>query len=96
MGYFYTMTAFWDYALASVNWMDWMKKDGPKGEKWPTKKRFGLTPFTISSSFGDVISYTKDDLQQKQFEEDLALFIAKKLMALSYVEPPFFKRLFLK
>jgi hypothetical protein len=65
MGYFYTMKASWDHALASINLMDWMRKNGPKGDKWPTKKRFGLTPSTISSSFSNVIFYTKDDLQQK-------------------------------
>jgi hypothetical protein len=65
MGYFYIMKASWDHALPSMNWMDWMRKNGPKGDKWPTKKRFGLTASTISSSFGNVISYTKDDLRQK-------------------------------
>jgi hypothetical protein len=30
---------------------------------------------------------------QKQFEEDLALFIAKELVPLSFVEAPFLKRL---
>jgi hypothetical protein len=92
MGYFYIMKAFWDHALASVNWMDWMRKDGPNGKKWPTTKRFGFTP----SSFGNVTSYTKDDIQQKQIEEDLALFIAKKSVSLSYVQAPFFRRLFFK
>jgi hypothetical protein len=33
---------------------------------------------------------------QKQFEEDLALFIAKKLVPLSFVEAPFFRSLVLK
>jgi hypothetical protein len=39
---------------------------------------------------------SKNDPQQKQFEEDLALFIAKKLVPLSFVETPFFQRLVLK
>jgi hypothetical protein len=34
--------------------------------------------------------YSKNDLQQKQFEEELALFIAKELAPLSFVEAPFF------
>jgi hypothetical protein len=40
--------------------------------------------------------YLHNDPQQKQFEEDLALFIAKKLVPLSFVETPFFWRLVLK
>ncbi len=40
--------------------------------------------------------YSKNDLQQKQFEEDLTLFIAKELVPLSFVEAPFFWRLVLK
>jgi hypothetical protein len=31
-------------------WIEW-KKDEPKGEKWPTKKRFGPTPSTITNKF---------------------------------------------
>jgi hypothetical protein len=34
--------------------------------------------------------YSKNDPQQKQFEKDLALFIAKELVPLSFVETPFF------
>jgi hypothetical protein len=30
--------------------------------------------------------YSKNDFQQKQFEEDLALFIAKELVPLAFVE----------
>jgi hypothetical protein len=33
---------------------------------------------------------------QKDFEEDLTLFIAKELVSLSFVEAPFFKKLILK
>jgi hypothetical protein len=40
--------------------------------------------------------YSKNDLQQKQFEEDLALFIAKELVPLSFVEVPFFQSLDLR
>jgi hypothetical protein len=39
---------------------------------------------------------SNNDPQQKQFEEDLALFIAKELVPLSFVEVPFFWRLVLK
>jgi hypothetical protein len=37
-----------------------------------------------------------DDQIQKEFEEDLTLFIAKVLMSLSFVNVPFFRRLILK
>jgi len=40
--------------------------------------------------------YSKNDPQQKQFEEDLALFITKELVPLSFVEVPFFWRLILR
>jgi hypothetical protein len=40
--------------------------------------------------------YSNNDIQQKQFEEDLALLIAKELVPLSFVETPFFQRLVLK
>jgi hypothetical protein len=33
---------------------------------------------------------------QKEFEEDLTLFIAKELVSLFFVEAPFLKRLILK
>jgi hypothetical protein len=39
---------------------------------------------------------SKNDPQQKQFEEDLALFIAKELVPLSFVETPFFWKVVLK
>jgi len=42
------------------------------------------------------VPYSKNDLQQKQFEEDLALFTAKELVPLSFVEAPFFRRLVLR
>jgi hypothetical protein len=40
--------------------------------------------------------YSNNDPQQKQFEEDLALFIAKELVPLSFVDIPFFQRLVLR
>jgi len=40
--------------------------------------------------------YSKNDPQQKQFEKDLALFITKELVPLSFVETPVFRRLVLK
>jgi len=58
--------------------------------KVASKKRSNPTPTTIFSFFGSVMFYSKNDLQQKQFEEELALFIAKELAPLSFVEAPFF------
>jgi hypothetical protein len=79
-------------------WSEWQEqeKDGPKGPNQLSKKRSNPTPTTISSFFGSVMPYSKNDLQQKQFEEDLALFIAKELVPLSFVDAPFFRRLVLK
>jgi hypothetical protein len=61
-----------------------------------SKKGPTLTPTTIFSFFDSVMLYSKNDPQQKQFEENLALFIAKELVPLSFVEAPFFWRLVLK
>ncbi len=35
------------------------------------------------------VPYNKDDFNQKQFQEDLALFTAEELVPLSFVEVPF-------
>ncbi len=40
--------------------------------------------------------YPNNGLHQKEFEKDLTLFIAKELVLLSFVEAPYFKKLFLK
>ncbi len=48
---------------------------------------------------GSIVPYNKDDPLQKKFEENLenlVLFIAKELVPLSFVEGPFFRRLFLR
>jgi hypothetical protein len=68
-----------------------LKDQGNFLKKSPTP-----TPTTISSFFGSVMLYSHNDFQQKQFEEDLALFIAKELVPLSFTETPFFWRLVLK
>ncbi len=79
-------------------WSEWQKqeKDGPERPRRPSKKRSNPTPTTISSFFGSVMPYSKNDFQQKEFEEDLALFIVKELVPLSFVEAPFFWRLVLR
>jgi hypothetical protein len=64
--------------------------------KQPLKKRSNPTLTAISLFFGSVMSYSKNDLQQKQFEKHLALFIAKELVPLSFVEVPFFQSLVLR
>jgi hypothetical protein len=46
--------------------------------------------------FCNIVFYNKDDLHQKQFEEDLVMLIAKELVPLSLVEAPFFRRLVLR
>jgi hypothetical protein len=79
-------------------WGEWIvwEKEGPKCEQQPSKKWSNCTPSTISIFLGHVTPYSKDDPIQKEFEEDLTLFIAKKLVASSFVEAPLFKRLILK
>jgi hypothetical protein len=42
------------------------------------------------------LKHNKDDLNQKLFEEDLTLSIAKELVPLSFVEVPFFRRLVMR
>jgi len=46
------------------------------------------------------VPYPNNDPHQKEFEEDLTLFIAKELakelVLLFFVEAPFFRKLFLK
>jgi hypothetical protein len=79
-------------------WGEWIvwEKEGPKCEQQPSKKWSNPTPSTISIFLGHVTPYSKDDPIQKEFEEDLTLFIAKKLVASSFLEAPLFKRLILK
>jgi len=67
------------------------KDQGGLQKRGPTPPQQLFLPF-----FGNVMPYSKNDLQQKQFEEDLALFIAKELVPLSFVEAPFFQRLVLR
>ncbi len=68
-------------------WIEWddQEKADLNPEKWPSKKRSSSTPSNISNFFVSAIPYNKDDLNQKQFEENLALFIAKELVPLSFV-----------
>ncbi len=71
------------------------KKDGLEGPRQLLKK--GLTPpQQLFFFFDSVMPYSKNDLEQKQLEEDLALFIVKELVPLSFVEAPFFRRLILR
>jgi len=56
----------------------------------PLKKKSNPTPLTIFSFFSNVMLYSNNDPQQNQFEKDLALFIAKELVPLSFIESPFF------
>jgi len=79
-------------------WNEWVdqEKDGLNAEKQLSKKRFNSTSSNISNFFANVIPYSKDNPNQKQFEEDLALFIAKELVPLSFVEALFFRRLLMR
>jgi hypothetical protein len=63
-------------------WNEWVDKDKDvfNVEKQPSKMRFGPTPSNILNFFISVTPYSKDNPNQNQFEEDLALFIAKELL----------------
>lgn len=60
--------------------------------KKSTKKKSSPTPSNISSFFGYIVPYGKNDPHQIQFEEYLVLFIAKELVPLSFVALPFLRR----
>jgi hypothetical protein len=66
---------------------------GLKEKEIKKKKKSSPTPNIISSCFGNYVPYNKNDHHKNQFEEDLVLFIAKKLVPLLVVEAPFFRRL---
>jgi hypothetical protein len=78
-----------------TEWIKWEKVVG-LGDRRSTKKRSGSTPSNIASFFESIIPYSKNDLHQIQFEEDLVLFIAKELVPLSFVDAPFLRRLILR
>jgi hypothetical protein len=69
---------------------------GFEGKINPTKKRSSLTFSIIFAFFDSFVPYNKNDFHQKQFEEDVMLFIAKELVPLSFSEAPCFKRLILR
>jgi len=57
-------------------WKEWIEQEKDGGEikkRRASKKRCGPTPSTISSFFGSIVLYNKDDPHQKQFEKDLIL-----------------------
>jgi hypothetical protein len=60
-----------------------------EGEKNRARKRSNPTPNIISTFFASFIPYNKNGCHQKQFEEDLVLFIAKELVSLSFVKASF-------
>jgi hypothetical protein len=56
------------------------------------KKRSSPTPSNITSFFGSVGPYSKNDLHTKQIELlDFILFIAKELVPLFFIKSPFFR-----
>jgi hypothetical protein len=52
---------------------------------------FGPTFSTISIFFGSDMPYPKVDSHQREFEEDLTLFIVKEQVPLSFVEAYFLR-----
>jgi hypothetical protein len=77
---------------------EWTKqqKDGLEGERNLTKKKSSLALNIISTFSGIYVPYNKNDHHEKQFEKDLVLCIAKKLVPLLVVEATFFRRLIIR
>jgi hypothetical protein len=55
-------------------------------ESRPTKKRPNLSNSEISKFFGAKDPFKKDDVQQKQFLQDLALLVVKSHLPIQFVE----------
>lgn len=83
-------------------WNEWIEQkiDGLEGEKdlLLTYKEICLAPpfqpFLLFSN--SEMPYLQVDYHQREFEEDLTLFIVKKQMPLSFLEALFFRRLILR
>jgi hypothetical protein len=67
-----------------------IKKENYKKEVWPNPKCFFVF------FFGCLCSLQQIDVHKNKFEEDLALFITKELVPLSFVEAPLVKGLVFK
>jgi hypothetical protein len=61
-------------------------------ERKPRKKRPCVNGTIIFNFFAAKISYKKDDVQQKQFLEDLTLLIFKNHLPMHLVESQWLKR----
>jgi hypothetical protein len=77
---------FWKH-FETIHWQLWnenieWKKEDLKGKRWPTKKSSNPTQSTIYFFFGYDVPYPNNDPHQKEFEEDLTLFIVKELVIL--------------
>jgi hypothetical protein len=61
-------------------------------EKQPTNKRPNVLASAISSFFSIKEPFKKDDVQQKDFLQDLGLLIVKRNLPLQFVENVWFER----
>ncbi len=61
-------------------------------ERQPTKKRQNLSSSKISEFFFTKLFYKKDEMQQKQFLEDLTLLIVNNHLLLHFLESPWLKQ----
>jgi hypothetical protein len=83
-------------------WNEWIEQkiDGLEGEKdlLLTYKEICLAPpfQPFLFFFGSEMPYPKVDSHQREFEEDLTLFIVKEQIPLSFVEALFLRRLILR
>jgi hypothetical protein len=50
------------------------KKNGDEGRRITKKRSNPTSPYSISSFFGNIVPFPKDDFHYKQFERDFVLF----------------------
>jgi len=79
------------FGLIGIN-----KKEIDLNKKGKLQKRGLAQPRLLFLFFWCLCSLQQNDVHKKQFEEDLALFITKELVHLSFVEEPFVRRLVFK
>jgi len=72
------------------------KKEIDLNKKGELQKVGLARPQLLFLFFWCLCSLQQNDVHKKQFEEDLALFITKELVPLSFVQEPFVKRLVFK
>jgi hypothetical protein len=65
-------------------------------KRQPIKKRQNVSSSKISEFFFTKLPYKKDEMQQKQFLEDLALLIVKNHLLVHFLESQWLKQFVLQ